>query len=189
MSKVTEEVEVELSPQVVGQIARVAAREASREFYDLLKKNREDAIEERRSAIKGELLKYRQYKLMLTEKIELTPEEVVEYRFDFLNDLMGDSLRNYEADYTEKREIDRTKRIQYRKERIDYAFRCYRTECETAKTNKPEKMRRYREAYAKYIDGVEIPDNNSIAELEAVSEATVFRDLKLALDSLDVYLS
>ena len=177
-----------LSQEEINNIAAIASREAvktyrkEQEKSEKQNKKNEDKI--RRT--KKMLSSYRRMKATLSEEAEFTEEEKIELRWKFIEDLMGNAKTI--VGKSEQTVIDNEKKRQenlYCIHCIDNAVRLYREECE--KSTSEEGKRRYREMYAMYID--ETPMTvTEIAEVENVSEKTVYKDLGIACGIMAVYL-
>ena len=125
-------------------------------------------------------------KATLSEEVEFTEDEKIELRWKFVEDLMGSSRAIVSK--SEMTVIDSEKKRQenlYCIHCIENAVRLYGEECD--KSTSEEGKRRFRELCAMYID--EIPMTVSeIAEMEKVSEKTVYKDLGIACKIIAVYL-
>ncbi|MCD7981564.1 MAG: MerR family transcriptional regulator [Clostridiales bacterium] len=136
--------------------------------------------------IKEMLSGYRRIKKTLQEEAEYTPEEQREYRMKFIQDLMGDPIRQNDRterlikNREEKRRLD-----QYTIFQIDKALESYRQECE--ETDNEEFKRRYRELKRYHIDEPALTIEK-IAESENVSEKTVYRDLGISYKIMYQYI-
>ena len=125
-------------------------------------------------------------KATLSEEAEFTEDEKIELRWKFIEDLMGSSRAV--VDKSERTVIDSEKKRQenlYCIHCIENAVRLYGEECD--KSSSEEGKRRYRELCAMYIDD-EAMTVTEIAEVENVSDKTVYKDLGIACSIMAVYL-
>ncbi len=163
--------------------ARIGAAEAYR--YILQERGERNAlIETRKVAMTKELLStYKSMKEMSRQEQELTDTEKVECRWKFLKDLMGNREERSEAVVR-----DTEKRIQenaYALWVIGQAVSMYRTECE--KNGMQEGARGLRALEMIYlIDGDY--DVKKVAEVENVSEKTIYKNIKTACKGLSYYI-
>lgn len=159
---------------------------------DAYKKQHEDAtrrkkkLNDRAYRMKEKLSCYRRVKKALADDWTYTEEERREYRLQFLQDLMGDPLKN--SSRTEEMLLDREekrRRDLYSIQQIDHALDLYRDEIESSGSE--EEARRYRILKWYYISdpGRTVAE---IAELENVSEKTVYRDINLACEVMYQYV-
>ena len=138
-----------LTDEDVAMIASVAAEkaiEAYRKKEDSERKKRE-RTESKPAKTKKLLTAYRRMKTDIADTEELTEAEKREFRWRFIEDLMGTAVSN--CDRTEK-DIEKyeTKRKQnlFYVQIIDRAMKLYKQECESSPYE--EDVRRYREVHA-----------------------------------------
>lgn len=163
--------------------ARVGAAEAFK--YILQERgNRNALIETRKVAMTKELLSsYKSMKEMSGQEQELTDAEKVECRWKFLKDLMGNREERAEAVIR-----DAEKRIQentYALGVIEQAVSMYRTECE--KNGMQEGARGLRALEMLYMINGSY-DVKKVAEVENVSEKTIYKNIKTACKGLSYYV-
>lgn len=177
-----------LSQEDLNQIAAVASKEAVKVFRsEQIKAEKKRARnEDKVNRTKKMLGSYRRMKATLSEEAQFTEEEKIELRWKFIEDLMGNSSALVSK--SEVAAIDSEKKRQenlYCIHCIENAVKLYEDECE--KSSSEEAKRRHRELLAMYID-----ENSStvqeIAEIENVSEKTVYKDLGIACSIIAVYL-
>lgn len=177
-----------LTDEDVAMIASVAAEKAIEAYQkkeDTERKKRERNDSKPAKARKL-LQSYRRMKSDIEETAELSDAEKAEFRWRFIEDLMGAATRN--CDRTEKdieRYEEKRKQNLFYVQIIDRAMELYRRECECSPY--PEDIRRYREIHAMYIaePGMTV---QQISELENVSDKTVYNDFKIACAAISVYL-
>lgn len=163
--------------------ARIGAAEAYR--YILQERGERNAlIETRKVAMTKELLStYKSMKEMSRQEQELTDTEKVECRWKFLKDLMGNREERSEAVVR-----DTEKRIQenaYALWVIGQAVSMYRTECE--KNGMQEGARGLRALEMIYLTDGDY-DVKKVAEVENVSEKTIYKNIKTACKGLSYYI-
>ena len=172
----------ELTDEYVAMIAGVAAEKAVEAYRKM-----EDTERKSKPAKTKKLLTaYRRMKTDVADTEELTEAEKREFRWRFIEDLMGSAGNN--CDRTEK-DIEKyeTKRKQnlFYVQIIDRAMKLYKQECESSPYE--EDVRRYREVHAMYIAD-EPKTVQQISELENVSDKTVYNDFRIACADISVYL-
>lgn len=177
-----------MSQEEVNQIAAIASKEGIKAFKaELAKTERKRAKnEDKVKRTKKMLNSYRRMKATLSEEREFTEEEKIELRWKFVQDLMGNTnslISKPEAIIADK-EKKRQENL-YCIQCIENAVRLYGEECE--KTSSEEGKRRYRELCAMYIDDTPLTVQE-IAEMEGISEKTVYKDLGIACSIIAVYL-
>ena len=177
-----------LTQDEVNRIAAIASKEAVKVYRDEQKKAEKKRAKEDDKVLRTKKLlsAYRRSKKRLQEEVKFTEEEEIEYRWKFIEDLMG----NVKSSVSKSERIiqDKEKNRQeelYSIKRIENAVRLYEEEC--TKSTSEEGKRRFRILKAMYIDEVEmtVPE---IAELENVCEKTVYRDIGIACKIMSVYL-
>jgi hypothetical protein len=129
---------------------------------------------------------YRRIKATLSEETEFSEEEQIELRWKFLEDLMGNAKNVVTK--SERTIEDTEKRRQedlYCVYRIEKAIEMYHEECE--KSGSEEAKRRYRELRMMYLDEKQY-SVSEIAEVEKVSDKTVYKDIGIACGIVAVYL-
>lgn len=177
---------VTVSPELLSTIAEIASN-AAIEYY----KDEQEKADKRRKYelienVKRMLKAYRGIKNEIEDQKEFTEEEKSEYRWKFIQDLMGNS-KSY-VSKSERIIQDEEKRRQenlYTLYRIENAMRLYKKECEMSSVE--ENKRRYREVYALHMadDCMTIQE---LAEKENVCEKTVKRDLATAYKMIAFYI-
>ncbi len=177
-----------LSQDDLNKVASIAGREAVRVFREEQKKAAKKYAREEDKVRKTKriLSSYRRMKATLSEDTEFTEKEKIELRWRFIEDLMGSPDR--QACRSERAAIDSEKKRQenlYCIHCIENAVRSYKEECD--RSSNEEYRRRYRELHYMYIaeDPLTVRE---IAELEDVSEKTVYKDLGIACSIIAVYL-
>lgn len=177
-----------LTQEQINQIASIAGEEAVKAFRKeqgkAEKKQRREENKVRRT--KDILRSYRRIKANLSEEAEFTEEEQIELRWKFIQDLMGNA--NEMVSKPEITIMDVEKRRQedlYCIYCVDRATEMYRKECE--ESGNVEKKRRYRELSMMYLEEKEYTVQE-IADIEQVSDKTVYKDLGIACGIVTVYL-
>lgn len=175
----TQEQLIELNKEA----AKIGAAEA---FKHILreKNNREGNIEARKlRKTKALLSSYKSMKELSGLERTLTEAEKVEYRWQFLNDLMENQEERSDAVI---RDVEkRTQENAYALQVIEQAISMYRSECE--KNGLQEGARGLRALERLYI----LKDNydvRGIAEVENVSEKTIYKDINIACKGLAYYV-
>jgi hypothetical protein len=177
-----------LTQEQINQIAAISGREAVKMYRAEEKKAEKKRTKDENKVRKTKkmLSSYRRVKATLSEEAEFTEEEKVELRWKFIEDLMGNAKNVVSK--AERTIEDTEKRRQedlYCVHRIEKATDMYREECE--KSGSEEAKRRYRELRMMYLD--EKPFSvQEIAEVEKVSDKTVYKDLGIACGIVAVYL-
>lgn len=175
-----------LTQEQLNSIAAIAADKAVEAYRSEEQKTQKRRDNENVRVTKRKLQSYRRVKASLAETEAFTEDEKIELRWAFVNDLMG-------CDFTGiLRADDRIKAIENKRKRdsfeiyiIDRAMSLYKAEVE--KSSNEEARRRYRVICAMYITD-EPMTVEEIAEIENVSEKTVYRDIGLACKIIAVYL-
>jgi len=168
--------------QEITQIATKAGVDAFiRENKKYIKQN------DKASKAKRMLGSYRRIKEMLQDADEdKTDAEQIELRWRFIEDMM--STDGIVETATETEIKDSEKRLQenlYYAHRIEKAIELYKTECENS--NNPEAVRRWRILHMHYIDENK-KSIEEIAEIENISDRTVYNDLNTAYKIIAVYM-
>ncbi len=190
MSKAETEVVLKyvLTQDQINQIAAIAGKEAVKTFKEeqakaeKKRKKEEDKVKKTKKMLSS----YRRMKATLTDEVEFTEEEKIELRWKFIEDLMGNAKSV--VDKSERTINDNEKRRQenlYCINRIEKATGLYREECE--KSGNDEAKRRYRELEMLYLTD-EVYTVQQIAEIENISEKTVYKDIGMACGIIAVYL-
>ena len=172
--------------ELLNVVAEIAAKAGVAAYKEEMKKAEKRRESERIKEIKRLLGGYRRIKSDLANEKEFTEEEKSEYRWKFVEDLMGNA--NGITSKSERIIKDKEKRRQenlYSIWRIDNALKLYEEECN--KTSREEDKRRYREIYEMYIAD-EPMDVKQLAESENISEKTVYRDIGISYKILAIYL-
>ncbi|MCI9099703.1 MAG: MerR family transcriptional regulator [Lachnospiraceae bacterium] len=178
---------VTLTQEQLKDLNEAAARIGAAEAFKYIlqeKENRNVLIETRKVTMTKELLSsYKSMKEISGQEQELTEAEKVECRWKFLRDLMGNREERSEAVIkdTERRIQENT----YALGVIEQAVSMYRTECE--KNGMQEGARGLRALEMLYlIDGNY--DVKKVAEVENVSEKTIYKNIKIACKGLSYYI-
>lgn len=165
------------------EAAKIGAAEASKHIMRE-KNNEEGSMEARKfKKTKALLASYKNMKEASGLEQDLTDVEKAEYRWKFLKDLMENK--------EEKSELiikDVKKRIQenaYALRIIDQAISMYRSECE--KNGMQEGARGLRALEMLYISKGD-HDVKKVAEVENVSEKTIYKDIGIACKGLSYYI-
>lgn len=142
----------ELTDEYVAMIAGVAAEKAVEVYRKMenTERKRRERTESKPAKTKKLLTAYRRMKTDIADTEELTEEEKREFRWRFIEDLMGSagsSCDRTEKDI-EKYEIKRKKNLFY-VQIIDRAMKLYRQECESSPYE--EDIRRYREVHGDLV--------------------------------------
>ena len=181
------EVKYMISQEDLSQLVSIASKEALRVFRKEQEKEckRRAKEEDKVRRTKKMLSSYRRMKAALSEEAEFTEDEKIQLRWKFIEDLMG---TDSDMGKSELVVIDNEKKRQenlYCISCIENAVKLYGEECE--KSSSEEGKRRFRELYSMYIS--EKPSTvQEIADLEGVSEKTVYKDLGIAASIIAVYL-
>ena len=177
-----------LTQEQINNIVAIAGKEAVCAFRtEQIKTEKKRAREENKiKKTKKILHSYRRIKAMLSDEAEFTEEEQVEFRWKFIQDLMGSARETIVK--SERVLQDGEKRRQedlYCIYRIEKAIEMYREECE--KSGSEEAKRRYRELDMMYLGEKEYTVQE-ISQVEKVSDKTVYKDLGIACGIVAVYL-
>lgn len=177
-----------LTQEQIDQIAAIAGKEAVNVFRDEQIKTEKKQAREKNKVLKTKkmLSSYRRIKATLSDEEEFSEEEKIDLRWKFIKDLMGNARDTVSK--SERVIKDGEKRRQedlYCIYRIEKATEMYREECE--KSGSEEAKRRYRELSMMYLE-----ENTytvqEIAEIENISDKTVYKDLGIACGIVSVYL-
>ena len=172
--------EIEELVKTCAQIGANAYKEQEAEAQRRIAKNNDPA-----RRMKKKLLGYRRAKKSLKEEQQFTPLDQREYRYAFIEDLMGDPTKN--CDRTERMlmvEEEKRRQAYFEICQIDRALDLYKQECQ--ESGNQEDIRRYRTLVRFYISD-KASTVTEISELENVSEKTVYRDLRIACEILCQY--
>ena len=128
---------------------------------------------------------YRSLKNDLQHSDYETPEAQLELRFKCVEDLMNPGETS--TDSLMAKEIERLQENAWRKRQLERALDLLKEDCEKRNLKEPEAMRKYRIIMALYIqdDPVDVP---TLADMESVTERTVYRDVSDACKMLAPYL-
>ena len=177
-----------LTQEQIIEIASIGAKEA------LIVHRKERQKDERKRARDADKVKqtkkmlssYRRIKATLEDEEEFTEEEKTELRWKFIEDLMGNAREVAgKSDKTIKDMERRRQEDRYCVYRIEKATEMYKNECEL--TGSDEAKRRYRELSMLYLDE-KTHTVQEIAEVEKVSDKTVYKDIGIACKIVAVYL-
>lgn len=175
-----------LSKELLIAVAEIASNTAIEFYRDEMKRAEKRKYSERIKNTKTQLRAYRKIKAKLNDEKCFTDEEKAEYRWKFVEDLMGSSKEIVsKSERIIKDEEKKRQEDLYAIYRIETAMRLFKEECEMSSSE--EVKRRYREVYGMYI--AEKPlSAQELAEQECVSEKTVYRDVGIACQVLAIYL-
>lgn len=177
-----------LTQEQINEIAAIGAKEALKVHR---KERQKDERKRARDADKVKQTKkmlssYRRIKAILEDEEEFTEEEKTELRWKFIEDLMGNAREVAgKSDKTIKDMERRRQEDRYCVYRIEKATEMYKNECEL--TGSDEAKRRYRELSMLYLDEKK-HTVQEIAEVEKVSDKTVYKDIGIACKIVAVYL-
>lgn len=177
-----------LTQAQINKIAAIAGKEAVRKFRAEQVKAEKRIVREENKVQKTKkmLSSYRRMKATLSDEAEFTEEEQIEFRWKFIQDLMGNARETVSrSERTIKDEEKRRQEDLYCIYRIEKATEMYREECE--RSGKEEAKRRYRELSMMYLENREY-SVQEISTVENVSEKTVYKDLGIACGIVAVYL-
>ena len=177
-----------LTPEIIERITEAASTIASNKAIECFKKE----VEARNRKLQKEHLKetkekirsYRRKKKLLEEFYQVTDEERIQRRYDYLSDLMETTDLRVRADGIIETEVAKTQKLDYDIWQVDTAMRLYWEECELS--NKEEVKRRWR-----VIDQMYISDEKSaqeMAEAEYVTDKTIYKDMGIAFKILSFYM-
>lgn len=177
-----------LTQEQIEQIAAIAGKEAVHVFRDEQIKSEKREAREKNKVLKTKkmLSSYRRIKATLSDEEEFSEEEKIDLRWKFIKDLMGNARDTVSK--SERVIKDGEKRRQedlYCIYRIEKATEMYREECE--KSGSEEAKRRYRELSMMYLEE-KTYTVQEIAEIENISDKTVYKDLGIACGIVSVYL-
>ena len=177
-----------LTQEQINEIAAIGAKEAlkvhRKERQKAERKRARDADKVKQT--KKMLSSYRRIKATLEDEEEFTEEEKTELRWKFIEDLMGNAREVAgKSDKTIKDMERRRQEDRYCVYRIEKATEMYKNECEL--TGSDEAKRRYRELSMLYLDEKK-HTVQEIAEVEKVSDKTVYKDIGIACKIVAVYL-
>ncbi len=177
-----------LTQEQIDRIAEIAGKEAVHTFRKEQIKTEKKQAREKNKVLKTKkmLNSYRRIKLSLSDETEFTEEEKIDLRWKFIQDLMGNARDTVSK--SERVIKDGEKRRQedlYCIYRIEKATEMYWEECE--KSGSEEAKRRYRELSMMYLEE-KAYTVQEIAEIENISDKTVYKDLGIACGIVSVYL-
>ena len=179
-----EGVEVQLSPEVITQIAVIASEMAIK----AVRKEEQEAFNRRKRQLHKKLSRalnsYRTMKKVIAQK-KYSKIEEMQLRWRFMEDLMGDSIHGREPDSIIEEENRRMQENEYAIFRIDNALKLY--EEDVAVMRNDEKTRRLEVLKMRYIYADVLPIEE-IAQRAEISEKTVYRDIGVATDMLAIYM-
>lgn len=175
-----------LTQEQLNSIAAIAANKAVEAYRSEEQKTQKRRENENVRVTKRKLQSYRRVKASLAETETFTDDEKIELRWAFVKDLMGADFNGIEKAEDRIRSVEnKRKRDSFEIQSIDRAMELYKAEVDKAEND--EAKRRYRVIYAMYIDD-EAMTIEEIAQIENVSEKTVYRDIGLACKVVAVYL-
>lgn len=180
-------VAVDFIKSIIEQTAARTAEETEKRVVKAIEERRRKAEKEKAKKedeaeqLKQRLKKYRAVKGRLAEEM-FSPEELDEMEHEYFEELMGKN-RSIESRVERMIEDEKVKRVKESFEiwELDTAFRRYEKACEQSGTW--EDRRRCRELFMMYMD--EKPYSvNEIAEVENISDKTVYKDVKIACEQM-----
>lgn len=175
-----------LTQEDLNRVAVLASKEAVAAYKAEKKRTETRRSNEKVSVTKKKLASYRRVKASLTETEEFTEDEKIEYRWKFVEDLMGAANEVMAKSEDTILSIEKKrKRDRFEIQSIDRAMKLYAAEAERSASE--EFKRRYREVMAKYIEEEE-KTVAEIAEMEGITEKTVYKDLGIACKIVATYL-
>lgn len=160
--------------------AGIKAYKKEKDEYNRKLARDNDPVKKTREALE----KYRKRKRSVGEKLEISNQERAYAEFDFWVKLFDVGEKESKA---EKEVYNHSKQRAvniYNIERIERAVELYRQEGEVSGNR--EEMRRCREISMMYMTE-EVYTAQQIAEIEKISEKTVYRDLTLACKEISAY--
>ena len=167
-----------LTQDQINNIANIAATKAVELYRSMEKKAQEKRDSEILRVTKKKLQAYRRVKASLEETYEFTEDEKIELRWDFVKDLMGSGIEFIDRAEDRIKSIEKKRRHDsFDIQSIDRAISLYKREANN--TSNEEFQRRYREMEYSIKE---------IAEMENVSEKSVYRDVGIACKIVAVYL-
>lgn len=177
-----------LTQEQIDQISAIAGKAAVNTFrmeqIKAEKKQKKEA--DKVNKTKNMLNSYRRIKSTLSNEENFTEEEQIEFRWKFIQDLMG-SVK--ETVVRSERVINDTERRRQENLHciylIEKAVEMYREECE--KSGNEEAKRRYRELSMMYLEEKEYTVQE-ISQIEKISDKTIYKDLGIACKIIAVYL-
>ncbi len=175
-----------LTQEDLNTVAALAGREAVAAYKEEYLREERKRANEKVSITRKKLASYRRVKASIEDTGEFTEDEKMEYRWKFLEDLMG-SIQNI-VTRTESAVVSlekKKRRDKFEIQSIDKALELYKAEAE--RSTSAEFKRRYRELIGKYINEPEM-SVAEIAEKECVTEKTVYKDLGIACGIVAAYL-
>lgn len=171
----------EITEKQMRDIAEYASRKGIEAYKEEKKKEKIEKVEK----TKEHLEEYRRVKKALEHEEKCSRQEIAELRFKMVKDLMEDiEGREGETERRVKKEREKKQEAMYFVTQMERAMEMYREEAEESRNE--EEKRRYRE-----IENIYIKNNmtvREVAEIENVSEKTVYKDLKIAYTILSTYL-
>ena len=176
--------EVEISPDVYEAISEIAARVA----VDVVRKEdekKDDKLQkERYKDIKRALKAYRTMKQIVSMQ-HFTEAEESKIRWEFMMDLMGDSVHGKTPDRVIQEEDKRIQENLYAIYRIDNALDLYEKDVNSRENF--EEKRRFCLLRDYYIDGEE-KTLEDLAKTANISEKTAYRDIGIAINNVAFYM-
>lgn len=177
-----------MTQEQIDQISAIAGKAAVNTFrteqIKAEKKQKKEA--DKVNKTKNMLNSYRRIKSALSNEQNFTEEEQIEFRWKFIQDLMG-SVK--ETEVRSERVINDTERRRQENLHciylIEKAVEMYREECE--KSGNEEMKRRYRELSMMYLEEKEYTVQE-ISQIEKISDKTIYKDLGIACRIIAVYL-
>lgn len=180
------EVKYCLTQDQLNELAIMAGKSAVEEFRLEEAKAKKRKSNENLRITKKKLQSYRRVKASLDDTEEFTDDEKIELRWAFVCDLMGSGIDAIEKADNRIRSVEsKRKRDKFEINSIDKAMELFRKEVENSPNE--ESKRRYRELKMLYIDDRQCTVQE-IAELENVSDKTVYKDIGIACEIVAVYL-
>lgn len=184
--EIKQEIKYVLSQDELNYIATIASKQAVEAYKSEIKKEKVKRDNDKFLITKKKLASYRRVKASLAETEEFTEDEKIHYRWKFVEDLMGSAQDIMAKSEDTIISIEkRRKKALFDIQSIDRAMRLYREEAE--RSGNEEFKRRYRETVARYIDKDE-KTVAEIAEMECVTEKTVYKDLGISTKIITTYL-
>lgn len=179
-----ENLQFPLTVSDITEIAKQVARETVDKINEEEEKKRERCSPEK--AAKRMLSEYRRLKKVATMDLQPTKEEALSLYWQYLEELMGNPDNKL---YAENKAYIIERKLQYNRykvQKIEKAIQLYEEECKSY--GGKEELKRCRIIKALYITDPKM-SVQEIADIEGISDKTVYKDIKIAEKAIAVYLA
>lgn len=174
-----------LTDEQLELISTVACRMGVESYRKEMEHAKLREVSDKKKKTKQLLSSYRRIKNQIDTGYNFTEAEKAEYRWKFVEDLMGDAERPSKSERIIADEERKRQESLYTLHWLENALVLYKNECDLAINE--EERRRYRIIKRMYLENSPMTIDE-IADMENISRRTAFRDIDTAVNILAIYL-